>query len=53
MTRTGTEEEEQEIENLGVGGHQETCMKDTWTKPKGVGSRVGDWDGWGGGNMVR
>ena len=22
-------------------------MKDTWTKPKGVGSRVGGEDGWG------
>ena len=22
-------------------------MKDTWTKPKGVGSRVGGGDGWG------
>ena len=22
-------------------GHQETCVKDIWTKPKGVGSRVG------------
>ena len=22
-------------------------MKDTWTKPKGVVSRVGSWDGWG------
>ena len=21
-------------------------MKDTWTKPKEVGSRVGGWDGW-------
>ena len=27
-------------------GHQETCIKDTWTKPKGVGSRVGGGDGW-------
>ena len=25
-------------------------MKDTWTKPKGVGSRVGSGDGWGGGH---
>ena len=24
-------------------------MKDTWTKPKGVGSRVGGGDGWGAG----
>ena len=23
------------------------CIKDTWTKPKGVGSRVGSGDGWG------
>ena len=22
-------------------GHQGTCIKDPWTKPKGVGSRVG------------
>ena len=29
--------------------HQGTCIKDTWTKPKGTGSRVGDKDGWGGG----
>ena len=29
------------------GGHQGTCMKDTWTKSKGVGSRVGGGDGWG------
>ena len=28
---------------MGENGkvHQGTCMKDTWTKPKGVGSRVG------------
>ena len=34
----------------GMGGSGEelsgTCMKDTWTKPKGVGSRVGSGDGW-------
>ena len=32
-------------------GHQGTCIKDTWTKPKGVGSRVGGggWLGWGSG----
>ena len=30
-------------------GHQGTCIKDTWTKPKGVGLRVGCRDGWGGG----
>ena len=23
------------------------CMKDTWTKPKGVGSKVGSGDVWG------
>ena len=28
-------------------GHQGTCIKDTWTKPKGVGLRVGGGDGWG------
>ena len=26
-----------------------TCIKDTWTKPKGVGLREGGGDGWGGG----
>ena len=26
-------------------GHQGTCINDTWTKPKGVGSRVGGGDG--------
>ena len=26
-------------------GHQGTCIKDTWTKPKGVGLRVGGEDG--------
>ena len=30
-------------------GHEGTCIKDTWTKPKGVGSRVGGGNGWGGG----
>ena len=38
----------------GMGGSGEelsgTCIKDTWTKPKGVGSRVGSGDGWGGGS---
>ena len=24
-------------------------MKDSWTKPRGIGSRVGGGDGWGGG----
>ena len=29
-------------------GCQGTCIKDTWTKPKGVGLKVGDKDGrWG------
>ena len=32
--------------NIGEG-HQGTCIKDTWTKPKGVVSRVGGGDGWG------
>ena len=27
-------------------GQQGMCVKDTWTKPKGVGSRVGGKDGW-------
>ena len=39
----------------GGEGHQETGIKDTWTKPKGVGSRVEGGDGWargtGGGKM--
>ena len=30
--------------------HQGTCIKDTWTKPKGVGLRVGGGNGWGGGD---
>ena len=30
-------------------GCQRTCIKDPWTKPKGVGLRVGGGDGWGGG----
>ena len=28
--------------------HQGTYIKDTWTKPKGVGLRVGDGGKWGG-----
>ena len=28
-------------------GHQETCIKDTWTNQRGVGLRVGGWGGWG------
>ena len=27
-------------------GHQGTCIKDTWTKPKGVGLRVGGGGQW-------
>ena len=27
---------------------QGTCIKDTWTKPKGVVLRVGGGEGWGG-----
>ena len=36
-------------ENMGKRrkGHQGTCIKDTSTKPKGVGSRVGGGYGWG------
>ena len=30
-------------------GHQGTCMKDKWTKPWGVGLRMGSRDGRGGG----
>ena len=26
-----------------------TCIRDPWTKPKGVGSTVGGGGGWGGG----
>ena len=32
-------------------GHEGTCIKDTWTKPKGVGLRMGGGDGWGGGEI--
>ena len=39
-------------------GFSGTCIKDTWTKPKGLGSRVGgtgEWSGqrgeWLGGNV--
>ena len=35
----------------GKGGLQ-TCIKDPWTKPKGVRSRVGGRDGWDGGSRV-
>ena len=27
-------------------GYKGTCIKGTWTKPKGVGSSVGGGDGW-------
>ena len=26
--------------------HQGACIKDSWTKPKGIGSWVGGRDGW-------
>ena len=41
-----TREEEGERQLGIMRGHQATCMKDTWTKPEGVGSRVGGGDGW-------
>ena len=28
-------------------GHQGTCIKDSWAKPKGVGETVGGGDEWG------
>ena len=31
-------------------GFSRTSIKDTWTKPKGVGQMVGSGDGWGGGS---
>ena len=35
-------------DNGGKGeGFSGACIKDTWTKPKRVGSRVGIGDGWG------
>ena len=39
-----------EGDNWGKKGksHQGTCIKDPWTKPKGVGLRVGRRDEWGG-----
>ena len=33
-------------------GCQGTCIKDTWTKPKGVALKVGGGDDWGGEGMV-
>ena len=33
-------------------GCQGPCVKDTWTKLKGVGLRVGGGDGWGGVGVV-
>ena len=35
------------VEGEGFSG---TCIKDTWTKPKGVGSRVRSGDDWGEGS---
>ena len=33
---------------VGTGeGFSGICIKDTWAKPRGVGSRVGIGDGWG------
>ena len=32
-----------------IKGHQGTCVKDTWTQPKGVGLRVGGGMGGAGG----
>ena len=34
-------------------GFSGICMKDTWTKPKWVGLRMGSGDDWGGGEEVR
>ena len=34
-------------------GHQGIYIRDTWTKPKGVGLRVGGRDEWGRGNWGR
>ena len=31
-------------------GFSGTCIKDPWTKPRGVGSRVGGRDSWGEGS---
>ena len=28
-------------------GFSGTTIKDTWTKPRGCGSKGGRWDGWG------
>ena len=33
-------------------GCQVTCIKDTWTKPKGVGFRLGGGDGGSGGEKM-
>ena len=42
-----------ERDNWGKQGkvHQGRCVKNTWTKPKGVGSRVGGGYGWGWGEL--
>ena len=42
-----SKENEPSSKNLPNKGHQGTYIKDTWTKPKGVGLRVGGGDGWG------
>ena len=31
--------------------HQGACIKDSWTKPKGIGSWVGGREGWCGGGV--
>ena len=33
-------------------GHQGTCIKDPWTKSKGVGFRVRGGDGWNRGGLL-
>ena len=35
-----------DFEGISGKGCQGTCIKDSWTKPKGVGLRVGGGDGW-------
>ena len=41
LTATRAEGEEGIWGKISRKSHQGTCIKDTWTKPKGVGSRVG------------
>ena len=36
------------VEGEGFSG---TCIKDTWKNQRGIGSRVGSGDGWGGGEL--